>query len=66
MPNGAELRRFAAKICQTVEQTVKIPQQTISESAVRVWAEIASSTPGGRYHGGASLSAGFGLHPIHC
>ena len=30
------------------------------------WVETASSSPGGRYDGGASLSAGFGLHPIHC
>jgi hypothetical protein len=39
---------FCSQNCQTVEQTVKIRQQTISESAVGVWAEIASSTPGGR------------------
>jgi hypothetical protein len=45
-PRCAKLRSFAGKNFQTVEQTVKIPQQTISESAVGVWAEIASSTPG--------------------
>jgi hypothetical protein len=61
------LRRFAAKICQTVEQTVKIPQQTISESAVGVWAEIASSQRTLRIPDDGKiypLPAGFGRFPL--